>query len=47
MLNSLGISSVKEDGDGFARLNFGCPRPLLVEGLNRMKSAVKGIANER
>lgn len=28
-------------GEGFARLNFGCPRPLLVEALERMKAALK------
>lgn len=27
-------------GEGFVRLNFGCPRPLLVEGLRRMKAAL-------
>ncbi len=28
------------DGDGFIRLNFGCPRLLLLEGLERMRSAL-------
>ncbi len=27
-------------GEGFVRLNFGCPRETLVEGLERMKSAL-------
>lgn len=27
-------------GQGFVRLNFGCPRPLLVEGLGRMRRAL-------
>ncbi|MEM7031838.1 MAG: PatB family C-S lyase [Chloroflexota bacterium] len=27
-------------GDGFVRLNFGCPRERLLEGLNRMKVAM-------
>jgi cysteine-S-conjugate beta-lyase len=27
-------------GEGFVRLNFGCPRALLEEGLNRMKVAL-------
>jgi cystathionine beta-lyase len=27
-------------GPGFVRLNFGCPRPLLVEALDRMKTAM-------
>lgn len=29
-----------EDGKGFVRINFGCPRALLVEGLDRMKVAI-------
>jgi len=28
-------------GGGFVRLNFGCPRPLLVEGLERMAAALR------
>jgi cystathionine beta-lyase len=27
-------------GEGFIRLNFGCPRGMLVEGLKRMKNAI-------
>ena len=27
-------------GDGFVRLNFGCPRPLLADGLARMRAAL-------
>ncbi len=27
-------------GSGFVRLNFGCPRPILVEALKRIKSAL-------
>jgi cystathionine beta-lyase len=27
-------------GEGFVRLNFGCPRPMLVEALERMKGAL-------
>lgn len=27
-------------GEGFVRLNFGCPRPLLAEGLERMANAL-------
>jgi cysteine-S-conjugate beta-lyase len=27
-------------GAGFVRMNFGCPRPLLAEGLERMRSAL-------
>jgi len=30
-----------KEGEGFVRLNFGCPRSLLIEGLNRMKMALK------
>jgi len=30
-----------EAGDGFVRLNFGCPRALLDQGLNQMISAIK------
>ena len=29
-------------GEGFVRLNFGCPRPLLVEALERMRRALAG-----
>lgn len=46
ILNS-GNFFLEENGDGFVRLNFGCPRSLLVEGLNRMKSAVKGSSNAK
>jgi len=28
------------DAPGFVRLNFGCPRPLLAEGLRRMQAAL-------
>ncbi len=31
-------------GEGFARLNFGCPRPLLQEALERMEKAVGAIS---
>jgi cystathionine beta-lyase len=27
-------------GQGFVRLNFGCPRPMLLEALERMKRAL-------
>ncbi len=30
-------------GEGFARLNFACPRKLLQEALGRMSAALKGI----
>ena len=31
-------------GEGFVRLNFGCPRATLTEGLNRLKTAVDRLA---
>jgi cysteine-S-conjugate beta-lyase len=31
------------DADGFVRLNFGCPRQLLDEGLQRMKAALMAM----
>ena len=30
-------------GQGFARLNFGCPRAMLTEGLDRMRDAVRRL----
>lgn len=33
-------ASFGEDGKGFVRLNFACPRALLAEGLERMKAAL-------
>lgn len=30
-----------EEGKGFVRLNFGCPRSMLMEGLEKIKKAVK------
>lgn len=30
------------DGKGFVRLNFACPRPMLEEGLTRMRRALTG-----
>ena len=33
-------ASFGEDGKGFVRLNFACPRALLAEGLGRMKAAL-------
>jgi cystathionine beta-lyase len=30
-------------GEGFVRLNFGCPRALLLEGLHRMRSALDSL----
>ena len=31
------------DGAGFQRINFACPRSLLIEGLQRIENAVKNI----
>ncbi len=31
-------------GEGFVRLNFGCPRSMLVEALERMQQALKKLA---
>jgi len=33
-------ASFGRPGRGFARLNFGCPRSLLAEGLERMRTAL-------
>jgi cystathionine beta-lyase len=30
-------------GEGFVRLNFGCPRPTLVKALERMKQALASL----
>jgi cystathionine beta-lyase len=30
-------------GEGFVRLNFGCPRPMLVEALERMRAALENL----
>jgi len=34
-------------GQGFVRMNFGCPRSLLVEGLERMGTALRGLPRGR
>lgn len=37
----VGLSDGRDfGGDGFVRLNFGCPREMLLEALSRMKTAV-------
>ncbi|NTV65361.1 MAG: putative C-S lyase [Oscillochloris sp.] len=33
-----------ENGRGFVRLNFGCPRATLLEGLDRMRAALDSLA---
>jgi len=30
-------------GEGFLRLNFGCPRPILEDGLGRLKKAIQAL----
>lgn len=35
-------STFGKQGEGFARLNFGCPRALLQEGLDRIARAMRG-----
>ncbi|PYM52205.1 MAG: putative C-S lyase, partial [Candidatus Rokuibacteriota bacterium] len=30
-------------GQGFVRLNFGCPRTILTEGLDRMRAALAAL----
>jgi cysteine-S-conjugate beta-lyase len=38
----VGLSDGRQfDGNGFMRLNFGCPRPLLHKALDRMSNAVE------
>lgn len=36
-------ASFGRGGEGFVRLNFGCPRSMLVEALARMKGAIAGL----
>jgi cystathionine beta-lyase len=36
-------STFGKGGEGFVRLNFGCPRIILEEGLDRMREAVNSI----
>lgn len=39
----VGLQDGREfDGPGFVRLNFGCPRSVLAEGLARMRRALEG-----
>lgn len=43
--HGLGLSDGADFGaPGFVRLNFGCPRPLLREGLDRFRAAVEAAA---
>ncbi len=34
-------------GEGFVRLNFGCPNAILEQGLNRMRAALEALDTER
>lgn len=44
----VGLSNGKDfQGDGFLRLNFGCPRQMLLEGLDRMRAAVDRLRSSR
>jgi cystathionine beta-lyase len=40
----VGLSNGKDfEGDGYVRLNFGCPRQTLREGLERIKAAAANV----
>tara|TARA_A100001037_G_scaffold306506_2_gene352197 strand:+ start:2562 stop:3707 length:1146 start_codon:yes stop_codon:yes gene_type:complete len=40
----IGLSEGKEFGTaGYVRMNFGCPKPLLIEGLRRFSKALKDL----
>ena len=42
--HGVGLSNGKDfHGDGFLRLNFGCPKSTLIEGLEKMKVAYDSI----
>jgi cystathionine beta-lyase len=34
-------------GEGFVRLNFGCPRSMLIEALDRMRDALLAVGRRR
>lgn len=40
-------SECGEGGEGFVRLNFACPRSILVEALERMRRALEGLRRYR
>ena len=51
MLEEAGValnagSAFGREGDGMMRLNFGCPRSLLIEGLRCIEGAVKASGSE-
>ena len=35
--------SFGHEGKGFVRVNFGCPRSLLMEGLERMRAGLESV----
>lgn len=35
-----------KEGNGYLRLNIGCPRSILIEGLNRIKKAIKEMPHD-
>jgi cysteine-S-conjugate beta-lyase len=39
--------SFGKGGQGFVRMNFGCPRPTLIDGLERVKKALHASAGQR
>jgi len=41
-----GWGAIWSGGDGFVRLNFGCPRSILADGLDRMAAALEVRAPE-
>lgn len=44
IINKVELSNCKDygtGGEGFFRLNIGCPRRTLEEGLKRIKTAIK------
>jgi cysteine-S-conjugate beta-lyase len=36
-----------EEGNGYLRLNIGCPRSILIEGMSRINKAIKEITNDQ
>lgn len=44
----VGLSNGEDfDGPGFVRLNFGCPRPLLIRALDRMEKALSAAGDRQ
>jgi cystathionine beta-lyase len=36
-----------EEGNGYLRLNIGCPRSVLIEGMSRINKAIKEMSNDQ